>query len=112
MLHDALLLMVGWLASVVILLTVASAAHTLVVPRGTELLLIRWVMAVTRALFDLRRRRPPSCWSGCCWSRACYERVLLQFASRTTAPPAPWSADRPIAFHHLPVTGRRARPVP
>jgi hypothetical protein len=64
-------------------------------------------MAGTRALFDLRLRwtrdRARRDFTG--W-RVCYERVLLQFASLTTAPSAPWSADRPIAFHRLPVTRR------
>ncbi|MEV4508586.1 hypothetical protein AB0K00_06470 [Dactylosporangium sp. NPDC049525] len=77
-------------------------------------------IAVTRAEFDEACHRlavagaklkddRDQAWRDFAGSRVCYEQVLLQFASLTTAPPAPWSADRPIAFHRLPVTRRRAR---
>jgi hypothetical protein len=78
-------------------------------------------IAVTRAEFDEACRRlsnagaklrqdPDQMWRDFTAWRVCYERALLQFASLTTAPPAPWSADRPIPFHRLPVTRHRARP--
>jgi hypothetical protein len=41
--------------------------------------------------------------------RITYEAVVLQFASLCMAPPAPWTADRPIPFHRIPITRRRAR---
>lgn len=41
--------------------------------------------------------------------RVNYEPVLLRFASLCTAPTAPWSADRPIAFHRAPIGRRAAR---
>lgn len=41
--------------------------------------------------------------------RSVYEPLLLRFASLCTAPEAPWSGDRPIEFHRLPVGRRRAR---
>jgi hypothetical protein len=41
--------------------------------------------------------------------RVCYEAPLLQFASLCMAPSAPWSGDRPIAFHRLPLSRRQAR---
>ncbi|GAA3228845.1 hypothetical protein ACFO1B_54280 [Dactylosporangium siamense] len=79
-------------------------------------------IAVTRAEFDDACRRLAAAgaklrddrdqaWRDFAGWRVCYERVLLQFASLTTAPSAPWSADRPIAFHHLPLT-RQARNGP
>jgi hypothetical protein len=94
MFHDAFLLVVGWLASVVILLTVASAAHTLVVPRGTELLLTRWVTAVTRALFDLRLR-----WAHTYADR---DRVLAMFGPVTLlALPLVWLSVTLVGFAAL-----------
>ncbi|WP_327011303.1 hypothetical protein OHA72_30895 [Dactylosporangium sp. NBC_01737] len=74
-------------------------------------------IAVTREEFDEACRRlvaagaklkddRDQAWRDFAGWRVCYERVLLQFASLTTAPPAPWSADRPIDFHHLPLTRR------
>ncbi|WP_205862952.1 hypothetical protein [Planosporangium thailandense] len=41
--------------------------------------------------------------------RVTYEPLLLRFASLCIAPYAPWSGDRPIEFHRLPVSRRRAR---
>jgi hypothetical protein len=41
--------------------------------------------------------------------RVNYDEVLLRFAALCMAPPAPWSGDRPIPFHRLPVTRRGAR---
>jgi hypothetical protein len=41
--------------------------------------------------------------------RVNYDAVLLRFASLCTAPSAPWSGDRPVAFHRAPVSRRRAR---
>ncbi|GAA0735582.1 hypothetical protein Drose_19520 [Dactylosporangium roseum] len=78
-------------------------------------------IAVTREEYDdacrrlvaagaqLRKDRDQAWREFAAW-RVRYEGVLLRFASLTTAPPAPWSADRPIPFHRLPVTSRRARP--
>lgn len=41
--------------------------------------------------------------------RVNYDQVLLRFASMTAAPPALWSADRPIMFRRGPVSPRKAR---
>ncbi|MFG2041809.1 hypothetical protein [Dactylosporangium sp. NPDC048998] len=79
------------------------------------------LIAVSRAEFDaacdrlsaagarLRSDRD-RCWLEFVGCRAGYEAALLRFASLTTAPPAPWSADRPIPFHRLPISGRHAEP--
>jgi hypothetical protein len=40
--------------------------------------------------------------------RVTYEGALLRFSSLCMAPSAPWSADRPIDFHRLPVARRRS----
>ncbi|GAA1825558.1 hypothetical protein [Planosporangium flavigriseum] len=39
--------------------------------------------------------------------RVTYESTLLRFASLCMAPTAPWSSDRPIEFHRLPITRHR-----
>jgi hypothetical protein len=77
-------------------------------------------IAVSRAEFDevcrrladsgakLREDRDQA-WRDFAGWRVTYESALLRFASLCMAPSAPWSADRPIAFHRLPVTRRAAR---
>src|SRR5258706_13731226 len=83
-------------------------------------------ISVTRAEFDEACHRLTAAgaklkddrdqaWRDFAGWRVCYERVLLQFASLTTAPPAPWSADRPITFppptgHPAPRPTRTVRP--
>ncbi|MER7008154.1 hypothetical protein ABT297_34615 [Dactylosporangium sp. NPDC000555] len=79
------------------------------------------LIAVSRAEFDAACDRLSAagarsgadrdrCWLEFVRRRAGYEAALLRFASLTTAPSAPWSADRPIPFHRLPITGRHAEP--
>lgn len=78
-------------------------------------------IAVSRAEFDeacdrlraagaVLKADREHCWREFAAWRCGYEAALLQFASLTTAPPAPWSADRPIPFHRLPITRRHAEP--
>ncbi|MGC9669734.1 hypothetical protein ACNTMW_24700 [Planosporangium sp. 12N6] len=77
-------------------------------------------IAVTRGEYDeacrllatagapLRADRDQS-WREFVRRRASYEGALLRFASLCMAPRAPWSSDRPIEFHRLPVARHRAR---
>ncbi|HTJ36334.1 MAG TPA: hypothetical protein VL738_24220 [Dactylosporangium sp.] len=94
MLRDALLPLVGVLSSTIIVLTALSAAHTLVVPRGTSVLLTRWVMAAVRAAFDVRLR----------WARGYAERdrILVLFGPVTLmALPGVWLTLTLIGFAGL-----------
>ena len=85
MIKDVLVPLVGAVSAAVIVLTALSAAHTVVVPRGTSVLITRCVMAAVRAAFDLRLR----------WARDYGERdrILVLFGPVTLlALPAVWLA--------------------
>ncbi|MGI5241098.1 hypothetical protein [Dactylosporangium sp. CA-139066] len=85
MIEDALDSILGAVSVAVIVLTALSAAHTVVVPRGTSVLITRWVMAAVRAVFDLRLR----------WARNYGERdrILVLFGPVTMlALPGIWLA--------------------
>jgi hypothetical protein len=54
--HTTLAVIAGLIGVTIIALTTASALQTFVVPRGTSLLLTRWVLPAVRAVFILSMR--------------------------------------------------------
>jgi hypothetical protein len=55
--NDLVSVIVGLAGVMIIVLTVASAAQTFVVPRGTPMLITRWVFLAVRAAFSVLLRR-------------------------------------------------------
>ena len=68
--------------------------------------------AVCRRLSDAGATLKPDrdrTWRDFVGWRVNYDALLLRFASLCTAPPAPWSSDRAVPFHRLPIARRRPR---